>query len=124
MVKIDPKSIGVGQYQHDVSQTKLARGGIPVKPEKEEKAPEKPVPAVLALAEQDFGAAEIERQVRTLRVIRQQAGHCLRDRFDITGRHQHAGITERLRIRGDVGGHTGNPAGHRFKQHVRQPFEV
>jgi uncharacterized protein len=24
-VKIDPKSIGVGQYQHDVSQTKLAR---------------------------------------------------------------------------------------------------
>jgi protein Tex len=25
LVKIDPKSIGVGQYQHDVSQTKLAR---------------------------------------------------------------------------------------------------
>jgi len=25
-VKIDPKSIGVGQYQHDVSQLKLARG--------------------------------------------------------------------------------------------------
>jgi uncharacterized protein len=24
-VKIDPKSIGVGQYQHDVSQTQLAR---------------------------------------------------------------------------------------------------
>ncbi|OCT21761.1 Tex family protein [Pseudomonas putida] len=26
LVKIDPKSIGVGQYQHDVSQVKLARG--------------------------------------------------------------------------------------------------
>ncbi|WNW12896.1 Tex family protein [Pseudomonas sp. DTU_2021_1001937_2_SI_NGA_ILE_001] len=26
LVKIDPKSIGVGQYQHDVSQLKLARG--------------------------------------------------------------------------------------------------
>lgn len=26
LVKIDPKSIGVGQYQHDVSQGKLARG--------------------------------------------------------------------------------------------------
>ncbi len=26
LVKIDPKSIGVGQYQHDVSQTRLARG--------------------------------------------------------------------------------------------------
>jgi protein Tex len=25
LVKIDPKSIGVGQYQHDVSQIKLAR---------------------------------------------------------------------------------------------------
>src|SRR5690606_16421872 len=25
LVKIDPKSIGVGQYQHDVNQTKLAR---------------------------------------------------------------------------------------------------
>src|SRR5690606_26941412 len=25
LVKIDPKSIGVGQYQHDVSQTRLAR---------------------------------------------------------------------------------------------------
>ncbi|MFP1484391.1 hypothetical protein ACLB1S_28230 [Escherichia coli] len=25
LVKIDPKSIGVGQYQHDVSQTQLAR---------------------------------------------------------------------------------------------------
>ena len=25
MVKIDPKAIGVGQYQHDVNQTKLAR---------------------------------------------------------------------------------------------------
>ena len=25
LVKIDPKSIGVGQYQHDVSQLKLAR---------------------------------------------------------------------------------------------------
>lgn len=25
LVKIDPKSIGVGQYQHDISQTKLAR---------------------------------------------------------------------------------------------------
>src|SRR4030081_2792560 len=25
LVKIDPKSIGVGQYQHDVSQAKLAR---------------------------------------------------------------------------------------------------
>ena len=25
LVKLDPKSIGVGQYQHDVSQTKLAR---------------------------------------------------------------------------------------------------
>ena len=25
LVKIDPKSIGVGQYQHDVSQTKLAK---------------------------------------------------------------------------------------------------
>src|SRR5690606_20457360 len=25
LVKIDPKSIGVGQYQHDVSQVKLAR---------------------------------------------------------------------------------------------------
>jgi uncharacterized protein len=25
LVKIDPKSIGVGQYQHDVSQTKMAR---------------------------------------------------------------------------------------------------
>ena len=25
LVKIDPKSIGVGQYQHDVGQTKLAR---------------------------------------------------------------------------------------------------
>jgi protein Tex len=25
LVKIDPKSIGVGQYQHDVSQTKLKR---------------------------------------------------------------------------------------------------
>lgn len=30
LVKIDPKSIGVGQYQHDVSQSKLARslGGV------------------------------------------------------------------------------------------------
>lgn len=26
LVKIDPKSIGVGQYQHDVSQVRLARG--------------------------------------------------------------------------------------------------
>src|SRR4051812_1554446 len=26
LVKIDPKSIGVGQYQHDVNQTRLARG--------------------------------------------------------------------------------------------------
>ncbi|MDH4122298.1 MAG: RNA-binding transcriptional accessory protein [Deltaproteobacteria bacterium] len=26
LVKIDPKSIGVGQYQHDVNQTKLKRG--------------------------------------------------------------------------------------------------
>ncbi|MFZ5483627.1 MAG: Tex family protein, partial [Pseudomonadota bacterium] len=26
LVKIEPKAIGVGQYQHDVSQTKLARG--------------------------------------------------------------------------------------------------
>jgi protein Tex len=26
LVKIDPKSIGVGQYQHDVMQTRLARG--------------------------------------------------------------------------------------------------
>lgn len=26
LVKIEPKSIGVGQYQHDVSETKLARG--------------------------------------------------------------------------------------------------
>ena len=26
LVKIDPRSIGVGQYQHDVSQTRLARG--------------------------------------------------------------------------------------------------
>ena len=25
LVKIDPKSIGVGQYQHDVSQARLAR---------------------------------------------------------------------------------------------------
>ncbi|MFO6483857.1 helix-hairpin-helix domain-containing protein [Escherichia coli] len=25
LVKIDPKSIGVGQYQHDVAQTQLAR---------------------------------------------------------------------------------------------------
>src|SRR6202011_2154799 len=25
LVKIDPKSIGVGQYQHDVNQSKLAR---------------------------------------------------------------------------------------------------
>ncbi len=25
LVKIDPKSIGVGQYQHDVNQTQLAR---------------------------------------------------------------------------------------------------
>ena len=25
LVKIEPKSIGVGQYQHDVSQTQLAR---------------------------------------------------------------------------------------------------
>ena len=25
LVKIEPKSIGVGQYQHDVSQSKLAR---------------------------------------------------------------------------------------------------
>src|SRR6185503_13574160 len=25
LVKIDPKSIGVGQYQHDVNQTKLTR---------------------------------------------------------------------------------------------------
>ena len=25
LVKIDPKSIGVGQYQHDVSQSKLAK---------------------------------------------------------------------------------------------------
>src|SRR5262249_51737586 len=25
LVKIDPKSIGVGQYQHDVSETKLSR---------------------------------------------------------------------------------------------------
>jgi uncharacterized protein len=25
LVKIDPKSIGVGQYQHDVSQTRLAK---------------------------------------------------------------------------------------------------
>jgi uncharacterized protein len=25
LVKIDPKSIGVGQYQHDVNQTRLAR---------------------------------------------------------------------------------------------------
>ncbi len=26
LVKIDPKSIGVGQYQHDVEQTKLKQG--------------------------------------------------------------------------------------------------
>src|SRR5690606_17045098 len=26
LVKIEPKAIGVGQYQHDVSQLKLARG--------------------------------------------------------------------------------------------------
>ena len=26
LVKIDPKSIGVGQYQHDVNQRELARG--------------------------------------------------------------------------------------------------
>ena len=26
LVKIDPKSIGVGQYQHDVNQTLLRRG--------------------------------------------------------------------------------------------------
>ena len=25
LVKIDPKSIGVGQYQHDVAETKLSR---------------------------------------------------------------------------------------------------
>jgi hypothetical protein len=25
LVKIDPKAIGVGQYQHDVDQTKLKR---------------------------------------------------------------------------------------------------
>jgi uncharacterized protein len=25
LVKIDPKAIGVGQYQHDVSQIRLAR---------------------------------------------------------------------------------------------------
>ena len=25
LVKIDPKSIGVGQYQHDVNQSELAR---------------------------------------------------------------------------------------------------
>jgi uncharacterized protein len=25
LVKIDPKSIGVGQYQHDVNQSQLAR---------------------------------------------------------------------------------------------------
>ena len=25
LVKIDPKSIGVGQYQHDVDQTKLKK---------------------------------------------------------------------------------------------------
>jgi len=25
LVKIDPKSIGVGQYQHDISETKLSR---------------------------------------------------------------------------------------------------
>src|SRR5207237_7592690 len=30
LVKIDPKSIGVGQYQHDVSQTKLSRSPTPV----------------------------------------------------------------------------------------------
>jgi uncharacterized protein len=29
LVKIDPKSIGVGQYQHDVSQTKLAKRSTP-----------------------------------------------------------------------------------------------
>jgi uncharacterized protein len=29
LVKIDPKSIGVGQYQHDVSQTKLAARWMP-----------------------------------------------------------------------------------------------
>jgi len=26
LVKIDPKSIGVGQYQHDVNQTQLKDG--------------------------------------------------------------------------------------------------
>ena len=26
LVKIDPKSIGVGQYQHDMNQKKLRRG--------------------------------------------------------------------------------------------------
>ena len=26
LVKIDPKSIGVGQYQHDMNQKKLGRG--------------------------------------------------------------------------------------------------
>ena len=30
LVKIDPKSIGVGQYQHDVSQSKLARSLVAV----------------------------------------------------------------------------------------------
>jgi len=44
---------------------RLHRGGIPAKSGDEEE-PEPPVPAVLALAEHDFGAAEIERWVRTL----------------------------------------------------------
>lgn len=29
LVKIDPKSIGVGQYQHDVSEVKLSRSSTP-----------------------------------------------------------------------------------------------
>jgi hypothetical protein len=47
--------------------TKLYRGGIPVETKEEAKV-ELPQPAVLALSEYDFGAAELARQVRTLGV--------------------------------------------------------
>jgi hypothetical protein len=53
--------------REQTTTTKLYRGGIPVETKEEEKA-ELPKPAVLALSEFDFGAAELARQVRTLGV--------------------------------------------------------
>ncbi len=48
-----------------VETTKLYRGGIPVE-SKEETKPEPPLFAVMALADLDFGARELARQVRTI----------------------------------------------------------